>query len=475
MSGGGIWRADQVQFAIAEEAVDGTAPGTIATMPGLIKGGITLPDVDYEWDPFFGVGRSGRARQDIHEGPQSFRGSIPQMQIGHETGRLALELSIGEHSDDVVTLAGTNPGVITSVDETTMTDSGEDFTSVGGGVKDGNFAVFSGISVGYIDTTVGGGVTEVTVFPTPNRSGTKGWNGPQPAVGDEYEIRKTESVGTGTSDKFLVPTQRQNTMSWAVRHRNSANHGATSVGSNLTVNYLGGKVNRWSLSAQEGGKLTMAWDEVLFRDLRHDVALPSTSVAKYSGSTTAPTATQPTEEPLVFSQGTLSLFELGNTFARITSFRLNVDNAITEKRYIAKNTVSGSASIAQVPFELIEGNRVITLEMDTVMETREYWEHLMRQGQNDALSAKTGFDFAMKFENAAGTEFFYIQGPAHANPVIIADNSLPINTSNAQSATSNVGCVLNSAPHSIGPEGEPLIAVRLSIDVPNLVMWWTDA
>lgn len=474
MAGTGIFRNDQVEFAIAEESTDGTAPGTVATMPGLIKSGIEVPDVEYEWDPFFGVGRNGRSRKDIHEGPQNFRGSIPQMYIGHETGRLALELSLGEHTDDIVSLAGTNPGEITAVDETTMTDSGEDFES-SLAVKDGNYAVFSGISVGYIENETGTASDTITVYPTPARSGTKGWNGPQPAVGDEYEVRKDQSVGTSTGDKFTVQTQRLNTMTWALRHRNSANHGASSVGSNLTVNYLGGKVNRWTLSANEGEKVMLGWDEVLFRDLRHDASLPSTSVSKYSGSVTAPTASHPTEEPLVFSQGTIALFELSNTFARINSFRLTVDNGLEARRYISTATIGGSSTVAQVPYELIEGNRTISLEIEAIMETREYWEHLMRQGQNDALSAKTGFDFFMKFENSAGDEFFYIQGPAHANPVIIADDTLPVNTSNAQASTSNVGCVLNSAPHTVGPEGEPLVRVRLSIDVPSLVMWWTDA
>ncbi len=487
MGGGGTFRADQVEFAFAEENTDGTSPSPVSDNMGSIKGGITLPDVSYEWDPFYGVGREGRGRKDIHQGNQSFRGSIPQIYMLHEGSRSILEMVLGELSGDFVTLAGTNPGVITAVDETTMTDSGENFES-GLSVKDGNYAVFSGISVGYIENETGTGNAVVTVWPTPHRntaavpSPVSGWNGPQPAVGDEYEIRKTESVGVGNSDKVLVPLQNLNSMSWAVRHRNSTHHGGTSVGSNLTVNYLGGKINRATLSARQGEKLMLALDEVLFRQLTHDSGLPSTSVAKYGAigtgvtNTKIPAATHPTEEPMVFSQGTLNLFELTNSFAKIRSFSLSIDNGLTEERYLATINAAGGTTVDQVPFELIEGNRVVTLEIEAVMETREYWEHLMRQGQNDALTAKTGFDFRLTFSSpASATELFHIQGPATASPVQLDTASGSDITSNtAQSGASNVGCVITESPHEIPAEGEALITVRLTIDVPNLVMWWAD-
>lgn len=478
MAGGGIYRADQVKFAYAEEAVDGTVPSTVASSLGLIKGGVTLPDVEYDWDMFYGVDRAGRGRKNAHLGNQSFSGSIPQIYFLFEGSRGIMELILGELSTDTTTLAGTNPGVITAVDSTTMTDSGESFeTSLA--VKDGNYAVFSGISVGYIENETGTADTVVTVWPTPDRGvsgGTSGWNGPQPIVGDTYEIRKTESVGVATGDKFIVPLQRLHTMSWAVQHRNTIAHGGTSVGSALTVNYLGGKVNRATLSARQGEKLMLSLDEVIFRDLAHNSALPSTSVAKYDASTVVPSATHPTEEPIVFSQGTLSLFELGNSFARIRDFTLSINNNITAERYISTTTLNGATVITQIPYELTEGNREITLEVTAIMETLEYYEHLMRQGQADALTSKTGFDIQLKFQaNAAATEFFYIQGPCNVDPTIIASSATPVNTTQAQSATTNVGCVLTAAPHEIPGEQQPLIEVRLSIDVPNLVMWYTDA
>jgi hypothetical protein len=478
MAGGGTYRADQVKFAYAEEAIDGTVPATVASSPGVIKGGITLPDVEYEWDMFYGVDRNGRGRKNAHLGNQSFIGSIPQIYFLFEGSRGIMELILGELSDDIVSLA-VNPGVIDSATDTTMTDAANSFES-GLGVKDGNYAVFSGISVGYIENESGTADTVVTVWPTPAREasgGSAGWNGPRPLTDDKYEIRKTESVGVGNTDKFIVPTQHLNTMTWAVQHRNSTAHGAASCGSFLTVNYMGGKVNRATLSARQGEKLMISLDEVIFRELSHSSQLPAgTTPAKYDADTVVPSATHPTEEPMVFSQGTLSLFELGNSFAKIRDFSLSINNNITMERYVSTTTLNGNTVITQIPHELTEGNREVQLTITAIMETLEYWEHLMRQGQNDTLTGKTGFDVQLKFQaNAAGTEFFYIQGPAFVDPVIIADSSKPINTTQAQSTTANVGCVILTAPHEIPGEGNPLIEVRLTLDVPNLVMWYRDS
>lgn len=483
MAGGGTFRTDQVEFAVIEEAIEGQCPNTVDGNLGLITGGITLPDTEFDWDFFYGIGRLGRGRKDAYKGNQSFMGSVSQMYVLFDESRMILEMILGELSTDVTTLAGTNPGVITGVTETTMTDSGENFES-GLSVKDGNYAVFSGISVGYIENETGTGNAVVTVWPTPNRAtgggvDAGGWNGPMPAVGDAYEVRKTESVGVASGDKFAVGLQRLNSMSWAVRHRNTINQGTTSVGSNLTVNYLGGKVNRATLSAKQGEKLMLALDEVMFRDLLHDSNLPSTSVAKYAAigsgatGTKRPTATHPTEEPLEFSEGTIALFELGNTFARIRDFSLIINNNLTEERYISTVAVAGATKITQIPYELIEGNREITLELTAVMETREYWEHLMREGQNDALSAKTGFDIMLTFQaNSAGTEFLYIQAPAQASPTLVDS----IDGSTALSAAgTNMGCVFTAAPHEIPEGSEPLIAVRMSLNLPTIAIRFDDA
>ena len=169
------------------------------------------------------------------------------------------------------------------------------------------------------------------------------------------------------------------------------------------------------------------------------------------------------------------MFELGNTFARIRDFSLSINHNLTAERYISTVTTAGGTIISQVPFEFIEGNRVITMDITAVMETREYWEHLMREGLNDALSAKTGFDVLLKFQNLAGTENFYIQGPANITPVLIDADGVEIDASTAQSSAANVGGIFTAAPNEISGEGEPLITVRMSVDFPSIVMWWDDS
>ncbi len=466
------YRVEHVKFAFAREATEGEAPATIATNMGLIKGGVVLPDVDYAWDYFFGVGRGGRGRLDAHEGPQSFHGSVPIVLVQFNESRSILEMILGAHSGDTIETSAAASD--TSYTATTMVNTGEDFTA-GTDVKDGTHAVFAGNSIGYIGTDVGGGVTEVTVYPTPARSGTAGWNGPIPVgglSGDGYEIRVTESIGTSTGDKFIVQQQNLHTMSWGAQIRGSNGE------SNMVINYLGGKVNRATLSARAGQKLQLSLDDVIFRDLLHDVALPSTSVAKYGAigggatNTKVPTPSHPTEEPLVFSQGTISLFELSTTFARIVSFSLTIDHQLTDQQYVSTVTVGGSTVISQVPFEITEGIRVITLEVEALLDNRQYWEHLMRQGKNDALSAKTGFDIQLQFRNdASATERMWIQSPAAGDPVLVTG----VDGSTALASATNVGALIEAAPHSIPAETESLIPIRFRFNLPSIVIRYDDA
>lgn len=456
-------------------------PLTIATNMGLIKGGVVLPDVEYAWDYFYGTGRTGRARRDAHEGPQSFRGSVPQVYVLFNESRAILEMILGSLSRSQAEEKVAGPTITYS--ETTVIDTAEDFSSPNR--KDGNYAIFAGTSVGYIGA--GGGITTLNVFPTPARTGNQGWNGPIPvslAVGDGYEIRQTESVGTAAGSKFIVPTQRLHTMAWGAQFRGghlmSSNSADQTAQPNMNVNYLGGKVNRATLSARQGEKLVLSLDEVLFRDLIHDIALPSASVAKHNalglgaGDTKAPTPVHPTEDPLVFSQGVVSFFELGNVFARIQSFSLSIDHALTEGRYVARSTVGGSQVITQVPLELVEGQLVVTMEVEAILETRQYWEHLMRQGLQDDLLVKTGFDVRLRFQNVGATEFLDIQSPAAPNPSMTDETGNEVNGTTALAGTDNIGVLLEAAPHSIPAEGEALIVVRQRLSLPNLVMRFLD-
>ena len=466
------YRVEHVRFAFANEVTEGIAPTTITTNMGLIKGGVVLPDVEYAWDYFFGVGRGGRSRLDAHEGPQSFHGSVPIILVQFNESRGILEQIIGSLSRDTAETKAANATITYAA--TTMTDTGEDFTG-SPNAKDGTHAVYAGNAVGYIGTDVGGGITEVTVYPTAARTGTAGWNGPEPvsgSSGDGYEIRVTESVGFSSGDKFIVQQQNLKTMSWGVAFRGSNGQ------STMVVNYLGGKVNRATLSARSGQKLQLSLDDVIFRDLLHDVSLPSTSVPKFAaqgggaGNTKSPTPTHPTEDPMVFSEGTISLFELSNTFARIVSFSLVIDNQLTEQQYVSTISVGGSTVISQVPNEITEGIRTITLEVEALLDNRQYWEHLMRQGQNDALSAKTGFDIMLKFRvDAADAESMSIQSPAAEPPVFVT----PVTGSTSLASATNVGVMMEAGPHSIPAETESLIPIRFRLNLPTIVIRYDDA
>jgi hypothetical protein len=475
------YRAEGVKFAFAREQLEGVAPDTIDTNMGLIKGGVVLPDPEYAWDYFWGIGRSGRGRLTAHEGPQTFHGSVPVILAQFNESRDIMEMILGSLSGDSLEAKAANATIIYAA--TTITDTAEDFTTPDR--KDGTHAIYAGVSVGFIGTDVGGGVTEMTVYPTPDRVSPAGWNGPIPVSlgsGDGYEIRLTTGsgeskssadVGVAAGDKFIIPISRLQTMTWGAQFRGAGGQ------ADVVMNYLGGKVNRATLSARQGEKLQIALEDVVFRDLRHDVALPSSSVAKFaaigtgSGATKRPTGTQSTEEPLVFSQGAVNLFEVTNTFAKVVAFSISIDHQLTEQQYVSNITVDGSTTqISQVVNEITEGLRAITVEIEAYLDNREFWEHLMRQGLDDSLTlnAKTGFDLRLVFTNNVSGETVEFQMPAASDPVLV----VPVTGAANLASSSNVGAVIESAPHSIPGETESLIPIRFRVNVPNLVVRYTD-
>ena len=447
---------------------------------GLIKGGIVLPDVEYAWDAFYGIGRGGRSRLDIHEGVQSFHGSIPLIYVLFNESREILEMCVGAHSGAVEESKAASGGTITFT-ETTMVDSAENFET-SNNVKDGNFAVFSGHSIGYI-LSESGTIAEVTVYPTPARAGTAGWNGPIPvsgASGDGYEIRRSESVGLGATVKYTVPISQLLTMTWAAQFRGTLGQ------KNTTINYVGGKVNRFTLSARSGEKLQLSLDDVIFRDLVHDINITGGAEGTHKEGTlggggtlevyTPTPATHPTETPLVFSQGDVRLPDDDNTqnvLTRITSFSMTVDNQLTEQHYIDQSTTSGVVGNSQIPFEITEGTRIIKCEIEGFLDSQIYYQLLVRELTANNTN-RSGFDIILRFlPDAAGAEQMIIRCPTAPDSVEITTVDV-VSDFDALSNPNNIGCVLEAAPHSIPAETESLIPVRMRFDCPNMLIWYDD-
>lgn len=139
----------------------------------------------------------------------------------------------------------------------------------------------------------------------------------------------------------------------------------------LMRRYLGGKVSRATFSAEEEQRVQISYDSLLFHDISHNIAAET---LKYSAGVARPTVTYPTTDPYFFSGGTVSI--AGTTFARVRSFRLDINNNCEAKYYIA-----GHDPCIPIPYTVLEGRREYNLTVVVDPEDTFLYTEVIRRGR----------------------------------------------------------------------------------------------
>lgn len=126
----------------------------------------------------------------------------------------------------------------------------------------------------------------------------------------------------------------------------------------LVREYYGGKINRAVLAATEGEELRLSLDEVIFKDIGHNLS----GVAKYSGSAALGADPGPNGAGrFIFAGATINVF--GTTVCRVKRFALTIDNMLEPKYYLCK--ASGDpTNLTQVVNDIVEGKRSYRLEVE---------------------------------------------------------------------------------------------------------------
>lgn len=211
----------------------------------------------------------------------------------------------------------------------------------------------------------------------------------------------------------------------------------------LVRNYLGGKVNRASLSASEGQELRLNLEEVIFKEVHHNDALaegfdPSVVVSTDPGLTDA--------TRYIFAGGRLSIN--GVNVARTRRFNLSIDNQVEPRYYIAPT--STLVPYWQVPNDLIENKRSYRLEVeieigDPTTDFR-FYEFLLRQGASTVGGKTVGAPIVLALTPESGGGLINIVcSPA--------------------ASTIHPGAVLQQARHSIPAPPTGMVSVNLSFDL----------
>ena len=275
------------------------------------------------------------------------------------------------------------------------------------------------------------------------------------------------------------------TVSWHVHMKDSTE----TVAKNFDRRYVGGMIGSSTLSAEEGGMLSMSWDSVNFLNMVHnqanqktvgtasgddydgasveanmprfglmqaidvdDVGMPSHNAASANNGTGYPTTS-----PYYFSQGTIKFF--GQEFARIRSFSLSIANGEEPRYYIGKQ-----GARARGPFEIREGAREYSMSASVVLpdadvnadacggrasqdSALELFRQLLLEGDYGAGGGtvhRRGFTASLKFERGTNDSITIDIPPADSggvgSPTEGTDNTNQLNKQ---------GIFINSAPHTI--------------------------
>ena len=308
-----------------------------------------------------------------------------------------------------------------------------------------------------------------------------------------------------TSDDYIheiVETVDLDTVTWHVHMKDSTETAAK----NFDRRYVGGMIGSSTISAEEGGMVTMSWDSVNFLNMLHNQANQTTvgtaSGDLYNGA--SPEANMPrfglmqnidtddvgrpyhngsainngtgypTTQPYYFSEGTIKFFD--QEFARIRSFALSIANNEEPRYYIGKQ-----GSRARGPYEIKEGPREYSMSASVALpdvnknaaatvagsgdnlasldNATELFKQLLLEGDYGAGGAalhKRGFNATLKFERGTN-DYIIIDIPGSSTA---GTPNTPTNQLNSQ------GIFINSAPHNI--TGDNPFQVDLDMFFPSL-------
>ena len=420
----------------------------INQLPGIYET-VDLPDPVQDIQPaYFLNSASKRNFHRAYSGSQSFSGSIPNMIL---LNGKALRYPIGQvaSSTTYINTAGSdgNPTYGAMIDGATK--KGDVFVTVDaayGTIATNTYLVFTGSTTRTTESSttseirkhVGSGSTTALQLDYPLQFDH---------ADDEYVFAVLtadggDTVATTQSIPYthaITETVDLDTLTWHAHMRASDEDSDK----DFDRRYYGGKVGNASISAEEGGMLSMSWNTVDFLGMIHNqiaATIPGggATLTPFYGAMQPIVSTdvdEPTTEPYYFSQGEVTMF--GITIARLRSFDISINNNTESRYYISKRMGRKKG-----PSEIREGRREYSMSATLALPDADAASTAQRTLFNELLlegdygSGKTGFDISLTFTRGTSDTI-----------------TITIPTSSAAAGGDSQGAFIRSAPHNINTEG----------------------
>lgn len=430
----------------------------INQLPGIYET-VDLPDPVQDIQPAYFLGSASKRNfHRAYSGSQTFSGSIPNMIL---LNGKALRYPIGKVTSTTTYVNITDTGDNGSPDYGAMlngaTKKGDVYVTIDSAlwnnsatnVAQNAYLLFTGQVDVPGSTTISNATTEIRKHIGTASQTLLDLDYPlqfDHADNEVVLIIMTSAGGTTAATTQSIPythaiseTVDLDTLTWHAHMRASDETSAK----DFDRRYYGGKVGNASISAEEGGMLSMSWNTVDFLGMIHNqiaATIPG------GGSTLTPfygamqpivssDVDEPTTEPYYFSQGEVSMF--GITIARLRSFDISINNNTESRYYISKRMGRKKG-----PSEIREGRREYSMSASLALPDadasttaqRTLFNELLLEG--DYGSGKTGFDISLTFTRGTSDTI-----------------TITIPTSAAAVGGDTQGAFIRSAPHNISTEG----------------------
>tara|TARA_R110000824_G_scaffold236442_3_gene425126 strand:- start:7905 stop:9716 length:1812 start_codon:yes stop_codon:yes gene_type:complete len=300
---------------------------------------------------------------------------------------------------------------------------------------------------------------------------------------DHADNASVEEVSGGAYYTHVITeTNDLDTVSWNVHMKDSTETAAK----DFNRRYVGGMIGSASISAEEGGMVSMSWDSVNFLNMVHNQQEQTTVATNlYNGASVQANMPRfglmqqidnddinmgaqavgsvndgsgyPSTSPYYFSQGVIKFF--GKEFARIRNFNISISNGEEPRYYIGRQ-----GARARGPVEIVEGARSYSMTATVTLpdagfdasaaynhaddlETgaTELFKQLLLEGDyggTTQATAMTGMTATLQFTRGTN-DHIYIDIPTSSTA------GTPTATSNA---INSQGMFINTAQHNITSE-----------------------
>ena len=393
----------------------------IDQIPGVYET-VDCPDPEMAIEPryFLGTG-SKRNFYSAYKGQQAYNGSIPGFILLN--GR-ALRYPFGK----VVT----EPSAKTDRTYlTTSTVKGDVFITVNSA---SSLTADTLVCIDYTDTPTATSVSEVRKIVSVSSTTLK----------LDYPLQFAHTTaGSGTTQitsvaasgvtyqHHIFETVDLDTVSWHVHFRDSGETAAN----DFDRRYYGGMIGSATISAEEGGLVSMSWDGVNFMGMVHNQIPSSGTVTPFGGLMKKVADSEvdfPTTDPYYFSEGNVTLF--GQNIARVRSFNLTVSNG-EEPRYYVQPRYGRRRGPSEIRENRREYGCMVTLALPDSQAADSTSNTLFREllFEGDYTSGMQGFNISLTFT----------RGTNDSITITIPDDGT------AAVGGNNQGAFIRTADHSI--------------------------